>query len=427
MPDLRDDLGRLADFVGEPRGLDDLAAVRRRREGRRRAEGLVAGLAVAIAVALFAVTTLRSDPSPVVPVGTPSTSVDGGPENLTVWPENAINGVSARDVQTAVDAGDPDLQWRTDPMEVVDRFGLAVFGRHMAAPTDEGISGTIRAWPCPPGERPGIGLSCDALQGDPLVFSLVQPARTGDGGIWSIASITSQPLSILGETGTATSLPAGGDVRFDLRLYGAGGHIGILASNGCRTVSANDDPVADGQYTLALPSAGPSEPPCPAVGAGYAFAYATDDTTLPTPDPMNEPTAIEYPWITIVPISLQMDVEGSAGPSSTAPTAVETDCGSGTDITVVGKDISLTGCTSWTAGEPIDIRFDVRDEGIPMGLALFSPSSCDQNGCVGKALWTGELVVGRDTTTYHLDPLHAGSYVLMDQVHPTARLEIAVG
>ena len=61
MPDLRDDLGRLADFVGEPRGLDDLAAARRRRERRRRAEGLVAGIAVVLATALFLVSTFRSD------------------------------------------------------------------------------------------------------------------------------------------------------------------------------------------------------------------------------------------------------------------------------------------------------------------------------------------------------------------------------
>jgi hypothetical protein len=74
-----------------------------------------------------------------------------------------------------------------------------------------------------------------------------------------------------------------------------------------------------------------------------------------------------------------------------------------------------------------DIEFDVRDAGIPMGLELFSPSSCDQNGCAGKALWSGELIVGRNTTTYHLDPLEAGSYVLMDAVHPNARLEITVG
>ena len=55
--------------------------------------------------------------------------------------------------------------------------------------------------------------------------------------------------------------------------------------------------------------------------------------------------------------------------------------------TIVGKDIALTGCTYWTAGEPIDITFEVRDAGIPMGLELFSPSSCDQSGCAGNALW----------------------------------------
>ena len=61
MPDLRDDLGRLADFVGEPRALDDLAAARRRRERRRRAEGLIGGAGVFI-VALLIALALR-DPS----------------------------------------------------------------------------------------------------------------------------------------------------------------------------------------------------------------------------------------------------------------------------------------------------------------------------------------------------------------------------
>jgi hypothetical protein len=95
--------------------------------------------------------------------------------------------------------------------------------------------------------------------------------------------------------------------------------------------------------------------------------------------------------------------------------------------TIVGQNITLAGCTSWTAGEPIDVRFEVRDAGIPMGLSLYAPSACDRNECAGKALWTGDLIVGRATTTYHLDPLDAGSYVLMDPVHPIARLEITVG
>ena len=60
MPDLRDDLGRLADFVGEPRGLDDLAAARRRRERRRRAEGLIGGIAVVLATATLLVSVRAS-------------------------------------------------------------------------------------------------------------------------------------------------------------------------------------------------------------------------------------------------------------------------------------------------------------------------------------------------------------------------------
>jgi hypothetical protein len=59
MPDLREDLQRLSEHVGEPGSFQELALTRRRRSRRRRAGGLVVGLVVFAAAAVFLVTTFR--------------------------------------------------------------------------------------------------------------------------------------------------------------------------------------------------------------------------------------------------------------------------------------------------------------------------------------------------------------------------------
>ena len=67
------------------------------------------------------------------------------------------------------------------------------------------------------------------------------------------------------------------------------------------------------------------------------------------------------------------------------------------------------------AGHQIDLTFNLRDPEISMELALFPASSCDANGCSGEPTFTADIVTGPDTTTYHLDALEPGSYVLLDQ------------
>ncbi len=48
----------------------------------------------------------------------------------------------------------------------------------------------------------------------------------------------------------------------------------------------------------------PATEDCGSIGAGYVFVYVTDDTTMPVSDPLVEPTAIEFPWLTVVPFYL---------------------------------------------------------------------------------------------------------------------------
>jgi len=325
MPDLREDLGRLADFVGEPATLRDLETARRRRERRRRASALVVSLSVLVVLAVVAAAALRPRSEGQLPVTSPSMpDTVLPPASTTIWPENAINGTSSDDVQAALDAGDDTLRWRTDLEEVVQRFGRNILGRNMRIlgvfDGDDGM--IVRAFPCPPGEQPGA-VCCDVMQGE-LVFDLVQPAGEGGGGIWSVRSVTSEPLGPLAievDPGSAGSLPEGSEISFDVAKRGpaTSAHLGIVTSNGCSIRSATKDVLGDGTYTLQVPELRSSDPACAASPAGYAFLYVTDDTTLPSPDPMNEPTAIEFPWLTVVPFTMSGASPPTEPPASSAP------------------------------------------------------------------------------------------------------------
>jgi hypothetical protein len=329
MPDLREDLERLADFVGEPRAFLDLERSRRRRERRRRAEGLVAGLAVIVVAALFVATTFDGQP-----VATPQGTVDTLPTATpTVWPENAINGDAAARVQAAVDSGDGTLQWRTDPREVTDRFARQILGRSVDI---TGIAVQPGHWkasmiPCPAGFLQG-----DAGCGNPeqgLQIDLVQPETQGDGGIWSVAAVTSDRLVISIDGPEGEPVAEGTDVTFGASGLDASqaAHFRIVGSNGCNILNASDDLMSDGKRTLQVPRLYQAAPSCVASAGGYAIAFVTDDTTLAPPDPIAEPTAIESPWITVVPFAIDWDREiitptpspgiGSSDPSGAVPTA----------------------------------------------------------------------------------------------------------
>jgi hypothetical protein len=371
MPDLREDLGRLADFVGEPATLHDLETARRRRERRRRTSGLVAGLAVMVAAGVFLATTLRDRPVPTP--GDPGPATTGSA--TTVWPENAVNGASADDVQAALDDGDDSLRWRTDPQKVVERFGQQILGRSVlivARPTQVGDGLVVEAWPCPPGEVP-IGLSCDAPQGDPLSFRLIQGARQGDGGIWSVESVTSVPLEVSLGSAASESIAEGSDVMFEISQLdpSTSAHVGIVASNGCDVVHATDD-LPNGQSVLRVPKLDQSSPECAASPGGYAYAYVTDDTTLPSVDPINEPTAIEYPWITILPIAISPEAGTSESETAAAPTELEVVCdddstlvpGSGT-VAAQADGVHLAVVNKGT----LDTQFNIADGAKNVDLA----------------------------------------------------------
>jgi hypothetical protein len=434
MPDVREELGRLAGEAGEPGGLDDLAATRRRRERRRRTTSLVGGITVLVVGSLIAI---RLGGGLGGRIGVPGETESPAPEaaaRATVWPENAINGMVWTDAQAALDGGDESLRWRTDPGQVVERFGQRVLGRGLRIDSvvhaDRGVS--ITASPCPPGEEP-VGFSCDAVSGDAIAFHLIQPGPIGANGIWSIDSVTSDSLRILVATGSETGVPEGSEVEVVVSQVpdGSTALVGIVGSNGCNVV--HEATAIRGRAVIRVPTLYGADPSCAALAGGYAFAYVTEDGEF-SRDPINAPTpGLAYPWMTVVPFAIDNTSASfaptptpsvsSALPSTSAPVV---DCTSRTDVTVVEQGIALTGCQDWAAGEPIQLTFRIEDRGTQEGLELFLANQCADAVCSGKPVWSGNIDTGRAVVLYDVPALERGRYVLRDPVHPFASMQIDV-
>ncbi|HEX6130476.1 MAG TPA: sigma factor-like helix-turn-helix DNA-binding protein, partial [Actinomycetota bacterium] len=336
---LRDRLERIAERAThhEPHvAFERMRAARRRRtRGRRIAAAatvlvLVLGVTGTVVRALdrtraTAGATPRPTPTPAAPAWQE-------PSTLTVWPESALRGDSADQVQAAADRGAADLAWRTDPGRVAQRFGLIVLGWSNVqlgpppAPEPDG-SEVWRIRPRCDADEEGVTVG-DCGFTEVLTVRVVQPARDGEGGIWSVAEVRSADLAIDVDAGAI--VPAGIDVAFDLELAAdRRAHVGLAATNGCRDVTELEPGQEDGAFELPVPDADDEiVVGCPSVGAGYVFAYAQDEITVPVGDPLLEAATIEFPWLTILPVRLEM--QGTA----VYPGTLLVDCGAGTETSV---------------------------------------------------------------------------------------------
>jgi hypothetical protein len=274
----------------------------------------VVGVALAAIVALLAVQMARPG-TPNVPVASQGPSSD----TLTVWP----------DADTGAES------WRADPEQVITRFSQTVLGwstpdltlRQLAGPLgdSEHLAGyDVRPEACPDTARCTPPLSVRTVELEP--------------DLWSIQAITQPDLEVeVGVADPAAALTGGSRIRFDLNLADdRAGHIGMVASNGCREASAYDVGLDAGQHVLELPAVTPDDPACDDMGAGYLFAYAMDDTTVPTGNPLLEAAAIEYPWLTVIPIYLQMEE-----PDASSTATPQQPLGEGLDVSCLGTEISL--------------------------------------------------------------------------------------
>jgi plastocyanin len=72
-----------------------------------------------------------------------------------------------------------------------------------------------------------------------------------------------------------------------------------------------------------------------------------------------------------------------------------------------------TDCLAAVAKQPLTIKFDNKDAGVPHNVAFYTDESAT------KALFNGEIVTGATTTTYKVDALSPGTYFFRCDVHPT--------
>jgi hypothetical protein len=364
--DLKTRLERLANRSEQPRtteGFSRLHSARDRRARRRRVGTVAVALLVAIGGSSLAFSALRDGGTSTIgdqPVAWQP------PDVLTVWPENPVRGETPQDVQAAVDAGEADLQWRLDPKEVAFRFGRTFLAWKDVTVTERDVEtedGT-RAFditPCPP------SAVCD-MEGPMPTLWLAQPVRSGDGGIWSVVAVMSDRLAVeLQPTDPQVPLAGGTTLRFQLDLPDwVSAHLGIVARNGCTDAFEFNPGLDSGPASLKVPEAvagTEADLSCGTIGAGYVFAYAQDDTTVPTGDPLVEPAAIEFPYATILPVYLQM-IEGDATTASAAavPDVAAIMC-DGTSTTVQTPTVAAQAdgvhiAIHNTAGERLSVQFE---------------------------------------------------------------------
>ena len=88
---------------------------------------------------------------------------------------------------------------------------------------------------------------------------------------------------------------------------------------------------------------------------------------------------------------------------------------SGTSLTITAHDIHYSkSCLAAPANKSFTITFNNQDSGVPHNVAIYSNSSAS------KVLFTGQIVTGVKTVTYHVPALPAGTYYYRCDVHPTA-------
>jgi hypothetical protein len=237
--------------------------------------------------------------------------------------QDAAQGTSSsEDVQAAVDAGDPDLQWRLDPEQVAEHFGLDFLGwssadAHELEQGESRVTATLT--PCPQAD------ACRPV--GELQVVLVQPGRADAGGVWSVSSVVSEDLTIdIAPMDPSAALAPGSAIDVHLSLpANTIANVGLAAANACAQTASLAPELAAGTTAIFVPDMDAIDPSCSAIGVGYAFAYATDDSTQPATDPFVDADKIVYPWLTIVPLYVQMT------PSDASATAAASSNGSRSD------------------------------------------------------------------------------------------------
>lgn len=269
MRELRTRLERLGERAKvAPDAYERLGRARRRHERNRRIIAGVVAMLVAVAGSFAAFTAFRS--------GADDQTIGGGGRSgfFALWPEQTEAGLAA--AQEAVDSGDPDLAWRSDPVEVARRFALEKLAwPSVVVETPEGFDVEIDNVTSLDLAVPS-GSSCNQLVTDaecPTTRTTVTMRRLGRlDGLWSIVEVHGEDLALpllagdVVSAGTTisvpTNLPDGEKVSMGVALLAAcdrrGPDDNVEASGGMLefNVPAMPDGCAGYVYAIRPPTGG---------------------------------------------------------------------------------------------------------------------------------------------------------------------------
>jgi hypothetical protein len=312
---------------------------RRKDRGRRIRAGLVA-FSVAVAAIGGVVLAFQDAGRTPRPGSAPPDTFLGA-----VWPELVFADAAA--TQAALDAGDQSLAWRLDPLQVAEAFLTEVlrwepalldmrwvYSSEAIPSADPGqlpgdvdtliVDVTSPAAPCPspaPGEP--LDPSCLPRQ---ATLTMSQPVRSGLGGIWNVAAVTSNmvhfgaPTFAAGDEVTVSIDPVDGAVVW-VGAADAGGVCLVaphMRSSAALDIPGADSGCTDGTYLYAVvrdPSERGPEAPTPFDGI-ETIAIAIVPVMVPakeaeppvsvSPSPVQSPSPQEEPGGANVPDALRV-------------------------------------------------------------------------------------------------------------------------
>jgi len=247
MSDLRTRLERIGDRAHPaPDAFARFEGKRRRRERNRRISAGVVAFVVAAAGSIGVFSLVGDDGENVL---------GGGQEGFfALWPEQTAEGLRA--AQDAVDAGDPAFAWRTDPLQIAERFATeellwpdALVTTVETEPPSEVNNVTIAVPPA---------ASCDAIVTDaecPTGRVTLTMERLGrSDGLWSVTGVHSSDLALPLVAGDAVS--AGSRIPVPTTLQdGEQVSMGIAFLSACGAAGTDDRVrVSNGLLVFDVPS-----------------------------------------------------------------------------------------------------------------------------------------------------------------------------
>lgn len=329
MPDLRRRLERLGGRAEvAPDAFERLERARRRHERNRRFAAGAVALLIAAVGSLTAFSAFRTDGE---------SQLGGGTDDgfFALWPEQTEEGLAA--AQEAVDRGDPDLAWRSDPIEVARRFAVerllwpsvaiqATEGSNVE--NDDVISLDLTV---------PTGSSCDQIVADtecPTARSTLVLERLGrPDGLWSVVEVHGEDLAlpvVPGEVVSAgtritvpTNLPDGEMVSMGVAFLASCDKAGIddnvAAEGGVLEFQVPSVPAGCTGYLYAM------RPPTPVGAVSIGSFLLTDAEAIPAPLYLvQEVSAVPVQFADDAPAGVAeftCDGTGTISPSSSVVTA----------------------------------------------------------------------------------------------------------